>query len=124
MKVLLAVFIFILCGCSSIKFNSNGGEYVINKIENNIRKSGVKRYTNYEVWELGASQIGHVESEYCQVDLRDNKPNQHALISSLEVKAQLIGGNALVFDSCFVNTTTASCHNYTKCQGMAYLVKY
>lgn len=124
MKYLFPILLLILNGCSTIEFNSNADTYVKNKIDNSIRKSSVRRYSNYEVWELGARQVGYVETNYCQIDIRELKPSQDALISELEVKAQKLGGNALVFDSCIVNRTTASCHTQTRCQGIAYLVTY
>ncbi len=83
-----------------------------------------EKVTNYEVWELGASQVGFVEANYCQIDFRDHKPSKDALISELEVKTQKLGGNALVFDSSLVNRSTASCHTQIQCKGMAYLVTY
>lgn len=124
MKIIFFTITLILAGCSSMEFNSNAGTYVTNKVENNLRKNAVKSYTNYEVWELGASQVGYVEANYCQVDLRDRKPSNDALISSLKIKAQRLGGNGLVFDACTVNNSTASCHSFTHCRGMAYLVTY
>lgn len=124
MKFLLLLIIFLLNGCSTFTFNSNADNYVKNQIEDSIRKSTVKRYSNYEVWELGASQVGYVDTSYCQIDYRELKPSKEAFISELEVKTQKLGGNALVFDSCLVNRSTASCHTYTQCKGMAYLVTY
>ena len=57
------------------------------------------------------------------MDFRDPRQKEHALISLLEVKTQKLGDNVLVFDYCLINTTTASCHQHTKCRGIAYLVK-
>jgi len=109
-----------LNGCSTATFNSNAGIYA----ENKIRKSVVKRYTNYEVWKLGASQVGYVETKYCQKDVRDYRPSQETLISELKVKTQKLGGNALVFDSCLVNRSIGSCNTEIQCNGMAYLITY
>jgi len=120
MKFLLPIIFLFLSGCSNLTFNSNADIY----IENKIRKSVVKKYTNYEVWELGASQVGYVETNYCQIDYRDYIPTKKALISELEVKTQKLGGNALVFDSCLVSRNTGSCYSEIKCKGMAYLVTY
>jgi hypothetical protein len=120
MKFLLLIICFLLNGCSTTTFNSNIGIYA----ENKIRESVVKRYTNYEVWKLGATQVGHVEARFCQKDRRDHKPSKEALIADLKVKTQKLGGNALVFDSCLVNRTTASCHTKIDCNGMAYLITY
>jgi hypothetical protein len=120
MKFLFTIICFLLNGCSTATFNSNAGIYA----ENNIRKSVVKRYTNYEVWELGASQVGYVDSGYCQINIRDHIPSKETLISELKVKAQKLGGNALVFDSCSVNRTTGSCNTHIQCNGMAYLITY
>jgi len=120
MKFLLPIICFLLNGCSTATFNSNAGIYA----ENQIRKSVVKRYPNYEVWELGASQVGHVETRYCQKNIRDYKPSKDALISELKVKTQTLGGNALVFDSCLVNISTGSCNTQIQCNGMAYLITY
>lgn len=124
MKLIFIIALFTFSGCSSIRLNSNADIYLGHKIENNIRRSGVKRYTNNEVWKLGAVQVGYVESDYCQLNHNDHKLDQRSLISSLEVKTQKLGGNALVFDSCLVNNNMASCHRYTKCNGMAYLISY
>ncbi|WP_371379311.1 Rcs stress response system protein RcsF [Thalassotalea aquiviva] len=123
MKIVLLIVTLILAGCSSVEFNSNMGGFVKNKVENTVKKGSVKSYTNTEVWELGASQVGYVETNYCQKDFRDREPSKSSLISSLKIKAQKLGGNALVFDSCIVNNSTASCHSHTKCRGMAYLVE-
>ena len=111
------LILFILNGCSSATINSNAGVY----LENSLRQSVVDRYSNYEVWKLGASQVGYVESNYCQIDYRDLKPSTDTFISELKVKTQKLGGNALVFDSC-INSKTASCHLHTQCRGMAYLI--
>ena len=121
-KMRLAFIIALLAftGCSSVKFGSNANIYLSKKIENNIRKSAVKRYTPYKVWKLGGVQVGYVESDYCQLNIGDRKLDNNSLISSLEVKTQKLGGNALVFESCVVNSNMASCHRYTKCKGMAY----
>jgi hypothetical protein len=120
MKFLVLIICFLLNGCSTATFNSNAGIYA----ENKIRESVVKRYTNSEVWKLGATQVGHVEARFCQKDIRDYKPSKEALIADLKVKTQKLGGNALVFDSCLVNRTTASCHTKIVCNGMAYLITY
>ncbi|GAW98035.1 MULTISPECIES: hypothetical protein [Colwellia] len=119
MKVLLSLVLILLNGCSTTTFNSNAGVYA----ENSIRKSVVDRYTNEEVWRLGASQIGYVETNYCQVDYRDLTPSTKAFISELKVKTQKLGGNALVFDSC-IKAGNASCHKQIQCRGMAYLITY
>ena len=119
MKVLLSLVLFLLSGCSTTSYNSNANVY----IENSIRKSVVDRYTNHEVWTLGASQLGYVETNYCQVDYRDLRPSTEAFISGLEVKTQKLGGNALVFDSC-IKSNTVSCHAHIQCRGMAYLITY
>ena len=124
MRFLLIIILLLLNGCSTATFRSNSDVFVKNKIENSIRRSAIDRYTNYEVWKLGGSQVGYVESNYCQVDFRDINPSREALISELEVKTQKLGGNALVFDSCLVHKSTASCHTYTQCKGMAYLITY
>jgi hypothetical protein len=120
MRFLLPLICFLLNGCSTVTFNSNAGIYA----ENKIRESAVKRYTNYEVWELGASQVGYVETRYCQKEIRDNKPSKETLISALKVKTQKLGGNALVFDSCLINRSTASCNTQIQCNGIAYLITY
>jgi hypothetical protein len=124
MRILLlagCMKIILLAGCSST-FSSNPGVFVTNKVENSIRKGSVKTYTNAEVWEQGALQVGYVEASYCQVDFRDRKASKNSLISSLKIKAQKLGGNALVFDACIVNSHSASCLTHTKCRGIAYLV--
>lgn len=112
----------LLLSCSHIVLHSNAGEYGQNKVDNTLRQGVVKRYTNAEVWTLGAAQVGYVETQYCQVDVKDRAPTRGTLIASLEVKAQQLGGNGLVFDSCLLNKNTASCYRYTHCRGMAYLV--
>jgi len=120
MKFLLLIIFLFLNGCSTVTFNTNADVY----LESKIRKSVVKRYTNYEVWELGASQVGFVETRYCQKNIRDYKPTQETLISELKVKTQKLGGNALVFDSCLVNRNTGSCNAQIHCNGMAYQITY
>lgn len=120
MKFLVLFICLLLNGCSIASFNSNADIYG----ENKIRKSVVKRYTNYEIWELDAARLGYVETRYCQKDIRDYKPSKNTLISDLKVKTQKLGGNALVFDSCLVNRSTGSCHTHIQCNGMAYLITY
>jgi hypothetical protein len=124
MKLTFIIIVLAIAGCSSVRLNSNADTYLVNQIENHMRKNAVKRYTYNEVWKLGAAQVGYVESDYCQLDFRDHKIDQNTLISSLEIKTQKLGGNALVFDSCLVNSNMASCHIYTKCKGMAYNISY
>jgi hypothetical protein len=121
--IVLLIFCF-LYGCSNISINSNADVYLKTKIENTLRKNEVDRHTNYEAWKLGGEQIGYVEVSYCQVDLRDFIPTTEDLISELEIKAHKLGGNSMVLDSCNVNKALASCHIYTQCRGMAYLVTY
>ena len=122
--VVFLAALLVINACSSVRFNSNAGVYAQKKVQDSIRKSVVKRYTNNEVWKLGGAQIGYVESDYCQRNLSDDKPDKDYLISALEVKTQKLGGNALVFDSCLVNSGMASCQTYTKCRGSAYLITY
>jgi hypothetical protein len=122
--IFMLIFIAIAGCCSSVRLHSNADTYLVNQIENHMRKNAVKRYTHNEVWKLGAVQIGYVESDYCQLDFRDHKLDQNTLISSLEIKTKKLGGNALVFDSCLVNSNMASCHIHTKCDGMAYNISY
>lgn len=124
MKTLFILSILLLGGCSSVNYNSNADTYIKNKIESNLRTNAVKSYTNYEVWEMGASLVGYVETNYCQEDFRSSKPSNDYLISKLKIKAQKLGGNALVFDSCLINNSSAACHSYTECRGIAYLVTY
>ena len=122
MKYCYLVIIGMLSGCSTAKFYSNADTYVQKKAEKIIRNSVVKRYTYNEVWKLGATQLGYVDTSFCQMDFRDRQPSKEALISDLAVQAQKLGGNALVFDACAVNRSTASCHSYIQCNGVAYLV--
>jgi len=119
MKILVLFIPLLLNGCVTTSVNSNADIYV----ENKIRQSVVDRYTNEEVWRLGATQVGYVETNHCQIDIRDRKPSTEAFISQLEVKTQKLGGNALVFDSC-IQSGTASCHKHIQCRGMAYLITY
>lgn len=119
MKVFLPLILLLLNGCSTTGFQSNAGKYV----ENNIRESVVDSYTNEEVWRLRGSQVGYVETNYCQLDYRDRTPSTNAFISELKVKTQKLGGNALVFDSC-IKGGTAACHKNIQCRGMAYLITY
>jgi hypothetical protein len=122
MKLILVILSLIFTGCSGIQFTSNADAYFKNKVENSVRGSVVKKYTNNEVWELGAAQIGYVESDHCQVKFNDPKPDHSSLIYALKVEAQKLGGNALVFDSCLANDSTVDCNSYIKCHGMAYRV--
>jgi len=71
MKFLILVTFISLSACNLLKCRVKTGGCVKSDIESSIRKSVVKRYSNYEIWELRASQVGYVESEYCQVDVRD-----------------------------------------------------
>jgi hypothetical protein len=118
MKFIYFIILFILFGCSSSTYYAGG-----KGIENSIRKSVVKSYTNNEVWELRAKQLGYVEAQHCQVDFRENIPSKKSFISSLKVKTQKLGGNGLVFDSCIVSRN-ASCNTHTLCRGSAYIVTY
>jgi hypothetical protein len=124
MKLTFIITFLAIAGYSSVRLNSNADTYFVNQIDNNIRKSLAEKYTYNEIWKLGAAQVGYVESDYCQLDFRDHKLDQNALISSLEIKTQKLGGNALVFDSCLVSSNMASCHIYTKYMGMAYSISY
>lgn len=124
MKLIFVIALLTIGGCSALQLNSNADIYLTKKVENNIREGGVKRYTNNEVWQLGAVQVGYVESDHCQLDARARNISQDSLISSLKIKAQKMGGNALVLDSCRVNNNSATCHRYTKCQGMAYNIPH
>jgi len=119
MKVLLLLVLFLLNGCTTTSYNSNADVYAEKKIRNSV----VDRYTNEEVWKLGATQVGYVETNHCQIDFRDRKPSTNAFIDELEVKTQKLGGNALVFDSC-VQSRTASCNTHIQCRGMAYIITY
>lgn len=124
MKLLILVLFLSLTGCSSIKYQTNTKGYIAKKVHHNIRKDTVKSYTHQQVWALKAAQVGHVEANYCQVDPTERQPSNQSLISALALKTQKLGGNALVFDACQVNTGTARCHSYTSCRGMAYLVTH
>lgn len=115
----LMVLCLLLTGCSSVNFTTNAPEH----IQNSIRKSVVKTYTNYEMWELGAKRLGYVETQHCQTSYQEGVPSKSAFISTLKVKTQKLGGNGLVFDSCIVNQS-ASCNTHTLCRGVAYLVSY
>jgi hypothetical protein len=124
MKTLFLISLVLLNGCSSLKFNTNAGGYANKKVQDNARQGSVKSYNQNEIWALNASQMGLVETNYCQLKFNDRKPSTNKLVSSLKVKTQKLGGNALVFDACVVNNSTASCHSRTRCRGMAYLIKY
>ncbi|WP_448212402.1 hypothetical protein [Colwellia sp. MEBiC06753] len=123
MVVILALVTTGLVGCSSANFNSNLGKYAKHKVQNSIRKSVVKRYTNYEVWERGGTLVGYVESDFCRQYDGNRGPSVEGLIEQLEIEAQLLGGNALVFDSCQVDRTSGSCVLHTVCRGNAYFIK-
>lgn len=119
MKFILIIFLLLLSSCSTLGFKTNAPEH----IQDSIRKSVVKTYSNYDVWELGAKQLGYVDTEHCQVNFRESIPNKSTLISSLKVKTQKLGGNALVFDACIISKT-ARCNTQTLCRGTAYLITY
>ena len=108
-----------LTACSSGKFETNIDKH----IQNSIRKSVVRTYTNQEIWQLGAKHISYVDAEHCQANFQESIPSKKAFIASLKVKTQKLGGNALVFDSCIVSKT-ASCNTHSLCRGTAYLVTY
>jgi len=120
MKLIFIIALFTFGGCSSLKLNSNADIYLSKAIENNIRKNAVKRYTYSEVYKLDSVQVGYVEADHCQSDFRGRKMSQDTLISTLKIKTQKMGGNALVLDSCIVNNNSAGCYRYTKCQATAY----
>ncbi|WP_274049636.1 hypothetical protein [Thalassomonas haliotis] len=116
--------LFLLSACSVTGVNSNMGDYAKKKVQDNIRKRVVKRYSSYQVWELNASLLGHVETDFCQSGYSDSVPSQHWMISDLEVQVQKLGGNGLVFDSCIVHKASANCFSYTKCRGTAYSIPH
>ena len=122
MKLALILLSLLLTGCSGIVFNTNVSPYIQNKAENSIRAGVVTEYSESDIWRLNASVVGYVDADYCQIDIRDEQPNQSYLLSKLKIDTQRLGGNGLVFQSCGVQTTSASCYAYMTCNGTAYKV--
>lgn len=117
MKYLYVSLFLILAGCVQTEIKSNAPQL----IQNEIRSSVVKNYTNNEVWKLGGQRISYVETTHCQANYREHIPSKSSFLKDLKSKVQRVGGNALVFDSCIVSQL-GSCNVHTLCRGTAYLV--
>lgn len=124
MRVLVCFLLLGISGCESLQFKTNADDYISHKIQTNVRASGVDIYTNQEVWKQGGQQVGYVETEYCRIKRDDLMVSNNELVKSLKVKTQQLGGNALVVDSCIVNTSMASCLSHKLCRGIAYNIEY
>ena len=122
LKLILLLTVFFLTSCSSI--NTNIGPYARSEIQKNIRSSVIEEYSRNEIWQLNATTLGQVETEYCQVNLLGGLPPEKKLNKVLKAKAQQLGGNAIVYDSCQSGRNYMNCEKYIRCQAMAYSVQY
>lgn len=121
-KLILLLTVFFLTSCSSI--NTNIGPYARSEIQKNILSSVIEEYSRNEIWQLNATTLGQVETEYCQVNLLGGLPPENKLNKVLKAKAQQLGGNAIVYDSCQSGRNYMNCEKYIRCQAMAYSVQY
>lgn len=120
--LLLAILFLFLSSCSNI--HTNIGPYARNEIQKSIRSSVVDEYSRNEILQLNATTLGQVETEYCQVNLLGGLPPENKLNKALRAKAQQLGGNAIVYDSCHSGRNYMNCEKYIRCQATAYRVKY
>lgn len=126
---MIKIYSFLLCtiflsSCSGVYFNSNVEPYMKNKVQRAIRSSIVDAYTRNEIWQLNASNLGIVETDFCQINLNGSVPSESTLRKRLKVKTQLIGGNGIVYDSCERGSYYLNCKKYIRCQATAYKIKF
>lgn len=82
----------------------------------------VREVTRDQIWQLQHQPLGLVVSHYCQERPRDYMPNIQTVKQGLKESVLSAGGNAMVFDRCYRDTTSGSCHVYVECAALAYSV--
>jgi len=123
MKFIITINVLLLItGCAAINVNHNTKPYIIKRAQDAIRSSVVEEYSRNEIWQLSTVNLGLVSSEYCQGSDRYTDLTKNNLIEQLKIKTQRLGGNGLVFDSCFLENN-GRCNSLLSCKGIAYQVK-
>lgn len=130
-KILFLFFVSIfLLSCQNLSYKSNVDPYVKNKVQHSIRASVVEEYSNNEVWKLNGKNLGVVENEFCQQrNISDGNgrvvlPSDKLLQDSLKADTQLLGGNGIVYDTCFNSVNYMGCDQYKRCRATAFLIEY
>ena len=118
-SVLLASLLLISCSV-----NTNLGGFAKKKINTAIRSSVVKAYSRDEIWQLSTTNLGLVETEFCQTDKFGSMPTTSNLRKVLKSKTLQLGGNGIVYDSCQSGRNYMNCEIYIRCRAIAYSVKH
>ncbi|WP_444909401.1 hypothetical protein [Microbulbifer sp. TRSA005] len=103
--------------CSNLKFNTNAGPYLSNKITSTF----VKEYSPAEIRRYNGIILGVVTSSECQASPKEDKPSKKALNWALKKQVHDMGGNAIVIENCAVQQS-AGCISFLECQGVAYTI--
>lgn len=122
MKKFLIIIFCLLLGACSLKVNVSPDAK--KHIESSIRSSVVEVYSRNEIWQLKTTNLGLVETDYCQTNRYDGLPPQSALYKILRSKTQELGGNGIVYESCKTGRSYMNCELYMRCQATAYIVDY
>ena len=109
-----------LLGCADI--STNIGDYGHTKVTKEISRTVVREVTRDQIWQLQHKPLGLVVSNYCQERPRDWMPSTQSVKTGLKQSVLSVGGNAMVFDRCYRDTTSGSCHLYVECAALAYSV--
>ncbi|WP_143186928.1 hypothetical protein [Microbulbifer donghaiensis] len=106
-----------LSGCSGMEFNTNFGGYATNR----VKATSVREYSVEEIDKYTATSLGFVEASSCQEKPGDRESSRKALVYDLKLRAQRLGGNEIVVETCGTGAA-AMCQAYMECRAVAYLV--
>ncbi len=118
-NICVSVIFLLLTSCA---IKTNVGPYLKGKVHKEITSATVEVYSRNEIWQLKATNLGHIETDFCQSDKRGVLPAQSELNKVLRAKTLDLGGNGIVYDSCNSGRLYMGCELYIRCQAVAYII--
>lgn len=115
----LILSVLFLASCT---VNTNLGDYIKSKAENEIRSNNVQVYGATEIYQYETRFLGQVETDFCQNERFGTLPPKSKLQRILKAKAQELGGNGIVYGQCKTGQFYNGCEKYLSCEGTVYSV--
>lgn len=117
-SLFIGVLMGTLSACGTLKttnnFSTSGADFQ--------KMYSVDIITSAQLVQFNYRHLGLVTTDYCQYDRDSEEYSRSAILNTLRLEAESLGGNALIYGSCRT-TPSAGCYSYSICSGNAYHIE-